>query len=320
MSPMAKEICLITGGAGFIGSHIAETLVKQGKKVRIIDNLSAGKLSHIAAFKSSIDFIKGDIRSLNDCRKAVKGVSFIFHQAAMRSVPKSVDRPFDAHENNATGTLNLLVSARDAKVKRLVYASTSSAYGDCKKFPQKEEYKPEPVSPYAASKLAGEHYCVLFSKTYGLETASLRYFNVFGPRQDPESQYSVVVPKFMELAWKKKPLEVHWDGKQSRDFTHIENVVQANLLAAFSKQGCGEVFNIANGDSYSLLDLIHVIEKIIGRKLAIKHLPKRQGDVRKTQADISKAKRVLGYKPKMNFEEGLKDTWDYFVKNYFAKK
>ncbi len=316
---MPKELCLVTGGAGFIGSHLCEALLKKGKKVRIIDNLSAGKLSHIAAFKSSVEFFKGDIRSIQDCRKAVAGVSYAFHQAAMRSVPKSVDRPVDAHENNATGTLNLLIAAKDARVKRLVYASTSSAYGDCKKFPQKEDAKPEPVSPYAASKLAGEHYCVLFSKTYGLETTSLRYFNVFGPRQDPESQYSVVVPKFMELAWMKKPLEVHWDGRQSRDFSHIENVVQANLLAAFSKNGAGEVFNVANGNSYSLLDLIHVIEKIVGRKLQIKHLPKRQGDVRKTQADISKIKRVLGYKPKMNFEEGLKDTWNYFVKNYFSK-
>jgi nucleoside-diphosphate-sugar epimerase len=312
-----KEICLVTGGAGFIGSHISETLVKQGKKVRILDNLSAGKMEHIAGFKKSVEFIKGDVRSLKDCRRAVKGADYVFHSAAMRSVPKSVDRPFDAHENNATGTLNLLVASKDAKVKRLVYASTSSAYGDCEKFPQKEEYKPEPVSPYAASKLAAEHYCVLFTKTYGLPTVSLRYFNVFGPRQDPESLYSVVVPKFMERAWMKKPLEVHWDGKQSRDFTHIKNVVQANLLAAFSKNGAGEVFNIANGAAYSLLDLIRVIEKIVGRKLEVKYFPKRQGDVRKTCADISRAKRILGYKPEMNFEEGLKDTWNYFAETYF---
>lgn len=314
-----KEIYLVTGGAGFIGSHIAEALVQKGQKVRILDNLSAGKLSHIAAFKDSVEFIKGDLRSLKDCRRAVKGVSRVFHQAAMRSVPKSVDRPFDAHENNATGTLNLLVAAKDAKVQRLVYASTSSAYGDCKKFPQKEEYKPEPVSPYAASKLAGEHYCILFTKTYGLPTVSLRYFNVFGPRQDPESQYSVVVPKFMEQAFSGEALDVHWDGKQSRDFTHIQNVVEANWLAAHSKKGAGEAFNIANGESCSLLDLIHAIEKIVGHKLKIRHLPKRQGDVRKTRADISKARRLLGYNPKMNLEEGLKDTWNYFVQSYFRR-
>ena len=274
-------------------------------------------MEHIAAFKNSVDFIKGDIRSPKDCRRAVKGVSYVFHQAALRSVPKSVDRPFDAHENNASGTLNLLVAAKEAGVQRLVYASTSSAYGDCKKFPQKEEYKPEPVSPYAASKLAGEHYCILFTKTYGLETVSLRYFNVFGPRQDPESRYSVVIPKFMEQAWKNQPLDVHWDGKQSRDFTHIKNVVDANLLAAFSKEGAGEVFNIANGRTYSLLDVIVVIEKIIGHKLERRHFPKRKGDVRKTRADISRARRILGYKPGVQFEEGLRDTWNYFVKSYF---
>ena len=313
----SKEICLVTGGAGFIGSHVAETLVKRGKKVRILDNFSTGKMEHIAAFKKSVELIKGDIRSLKDCRRALKGVGYVFHLAALRSVPKSMDRPFDAHENNATGTLNMLVAAKDAGVKRLVYASTSSAYGDCKKFPQKEEYKPEPVSPYAASKLAGEHYCILFTKTYGLETVSLRYFNVFGPRQDPESLYSVVVPKFMEQAWKNQPLDIHWDGKQSRDFTHIKNVVDANLLAAFSKKGAGEVFNIANGQTYSLLDLIAVIEKIVGRKLERKHYPKRKGDVRKTRADISRARRILGYKPAVQFEEGLRDTWDYFAKSYF---
>ncbi|MFH1725555.1 MAG: SDR family oxidoreductase [Elusimicrobiota bacterium] len=314
---MAKKIWLVTGGAGFIGSHIAETLVRRGEKVRVIDNFSAGKKEHIAGFRDRIDLIRGDICSPAACRRAVRGATYVIHQAALRSVPKSVDRPTASHDANATGTLNMLLAARDAKVKRFVYASSSSAYGDAKRFPQKEAYKPEPVSPYAASKLCGEHYCILFSKVMGLETVSLRYFNVFGPRQDPESLYSAVIPKFMEQAHLGRPLEVHWDGKQSRDFTHISNVVQANLRAAKTRTGIGEAFNIANGKTYSLLDIIHVLEGILGRKLPRRHTPMRQGDVRKTWADISRAKRLLGYKPVMNFEKGLHDTWRYFEKVYF---
>jgi UDP-glucose 4-epimerase len=214
----------------------------------------------------------------------------------------------------------MLVASREAKVGRFVYASSSSVYGGSKIYPQKEEHKPQPLSPYAAQKLMGEHYAILFCKTFGLETVSLRYFNVFGPRQDPESLYSAVVPKFMEQAYLGKPLEMHWDGKQSRDFTHIDNVVQANLLAATTKKGLGESFNIANGKTYSLLDMIRVIEKIVGHKLPIDRKPKRAGDVRKTYADISGAKKKLGYKPSMNFENGLKDTWDYFVNHYFKAK
>lgn len=316
---MAKDVWLVTGGAGFIGSHIAETLVKRGKKVRILDNFSAGKMSHIAGFRGKIELIRGDIRTPATCARAVKGVRYVVHQAAIRSVPKSMDRPTDSHSANATGTLNMLIASRRAKVGRFVYASTSSLYGDTKLFPQREHHKPEPISPYAASKLCGEHYCILFSKGLGLETVSLRYFNVFGPRQDPESLYSAVIPKFMEQAWQGKPLEVHWDGKQSRDFTHISNVVQANLLAARTRRGVGEAFNIANGRTYSLLDLIRIIERIMGRSLPRRHHPRRQGDVRKTWADISRARRLLGYRPKMNFEKGVRDTWVYFEKEYFGK-
>lgn len=315
-----EKLWLVTGGAGFIASNIAEELVRQGKKVRILDNLSTGKTEHMSGFRDKVEFMKGDIRAFKDCERAVKGAEYVIHQAAIRSVPKSVDRPIDSNENNITGTLNMLVAAKEAKVKRFVYASSSSVYGDAKRFPQKEEYKPEPVSPYACSKLAGELYAILFTKTYGLETVSLRYFNVFGPRQDPESLYSAVIPKFMEQAYLGIPLEVHWDGKQTRDFTHIKNVVAANLLAAKTTKGVGMTFNIANGKTYSLLDVIRGIEGIIGHKLARKHQPMRKGDVRKTYADISQARRLLGYKPVMNFEEGLKDTWDYFVKSYFSKK
>jgi len=315
-----NSLWLVTGGAGFIGSNIAETLVKQGKRVRVLDNLSTGKLEFMASFKDKIEFIKGDIRAYEDCQRAVKGVDYVLHQAAIRAVAKSVDRPQETHEVNATGTLNMLMAAKEQKVKRLVYASSSSAYGDATKFPQKEDFKPQPLSPYACQKLMGEMYAIMFTKTYGLETVSLRYFNVFGPRQDPESLYSAVIPKFMEQAYLGEPLELHWDGKQQRDFTHISNVVQANILGATTKKGVGEAYNIANGKTYSLLDLIKVIEKIVGHKLERKHHPKRAGDVRKTYADISKAKRLLGYKPAMNFEDGLKDTWNYFVESYFKQK
>ena len=313
-----EKIWLVTGGAGFIGSNIAEELVRQGKRVRIFDNLSTGNLTHMANFREKVEFLRGDVRAFEDCQKAVKDADYVIHQAAIRSVPKSVDRPIDSHDSNSTGTLNMLMAAKEAKVRRFVYASSSSVYGDALRFPQKEEYRPQPVSPYAASKLACEHYAMLFSKTFGLETVSLRYFNVFGPRQDPESLYSAVIPKFMEQAFLNIPLEVHWDGKQTRDFTHIRNVVSANLLAAKTKKGVGETFNIANGKAYSLLDLIKVVERLAWRKLERNHHPMRKGDVRKTFADISRAKRQLGYKPLMNFEDGLKDTWDYFTNHYFA--
>jgi nucleoside-diphosphate-sugar epimerase len=318
--PNPEKIWLVTGGAGFIGSNIVGELVRQGRRVRILDNLSTGKPQHMASFRDKVEFLRGDLRSFEDCRRAAEGVEVVFHQAAIRSVAKSVDLPIDSHEANSTGTLNILMAAREARVRRVVYASSSSIYGDAKRFPQKEEYRPRPVSPYAASKLAGEHYAMLFAKTYGLETVSLRYFNVFGPRQDPESLYSAVIPKFMEQAYRGEPLEVHWDGRQTRDFTHIGNVVSANLLAAKTKKGIGETFNIANGRTYSLLDLVRVIEKLCGRRLECRHFPKRQGDVRKTFADISQAKRQLGYRPVINFEDGLKDTWDYFVKDYFKVK
>jgi len=318
---MAKPIWLVTGGAGFIGSNIVEKLIKKGEKVRVLDNFSTGKPQHIAPFKNKIDLIRGDIRNPGHCRKAVKGVSYILHQAAIRSVPKSMDRPSDTHDANATGTLNMLIAARDAgKVKRFVYASSSSAYGSQKKFPQKIEYKPQPMSPYACQKLMGEHYAIMFSKAMGLETISLRYFNVFGPRQDPESKYSAVIPGFMSAAYLGQPLEMHWDGKQSRDFTHVFDIVQANLKAAKSRKGIGEAFNVANGKSYSMLDLQHGIEKIVGHKLERKHFPRRQGDIRKTWADIGPTKRLLGYKPVMNFDKGLLNTWKYFETTYFSKR
>jgi len=313
---MAKPIWLITGGAGFIGSNIAEELVKRGEKVRIFDNFSAGKKEHIEGFVKDIEVVKGDLRNPSDLKKALKGVTYVCHQAAIRSVPRSMDEPQETNENNVTGTLNLLVEAKKAGVKRLVYASSSSAYGECKVFPEKENFTPSPVSPYAVSKLTAEYYCVVWAKNFGLETVSLRYFNVFGPRQDPESKYSAVIPKFMELAKKGKPLPVHWDGKQSRDFTFVSNIVQANIKGALTEGVSGHVYNIGCGTSHSMLDLIKGIEKIIGHKLEKEFLPKRAGDVRKTFADISLAKRELKYKPEFQLQEGLEQTWQYFVDKF----
>ena len=311
---MAKNLWLVTGGAGFIGSHIAEGLVSRGERVRVLDNLSTGKIEKISAIRDRVEFIRGDITRPEDCAKACQGVTYVLHQAAIRSVPKSMDRPLPSNEANVTGTLNLLVAARDAKVKRVVYASSSSAYGGCKTYPQREDMRPQPLSPYAVSKLAGEHYAIVFAKSFGLETVSLRYFNVFGPRQDPESMYSAVIPKFMEQALAGVALDVHWDGRQSRDFTHVSNVVAANLLAAKAPaKVSGEVFNVANNQTHSLLDMIRVIERIAGRKLERRHHPMRGGDVRKTWADNRKIRRVLGYKPVVGFEEGLRETWDWFV-------
>lgn len=308
----SKRLWLVTGGAGFIGSNIAEELVRRGEKVRILDNFSTGKKEHIASFINKLEIVKGDIRNPAAVKRAMKGVTYVCHQAALRSVPRSVDNPEATNEVNVTGTLNVLVGARDAKVRRLTYASSSSLYGNARVFPQREDFLPAPVSPYAASKLAAEYYCVLFTKTFGLETVSLRYFNVFGPRQDPESVYSAVIPKFMELARRGKPLVVHWDGKQERDFTFVDNVVQANLKAASAKGVAGGVYNIANGKTHSLLELIAVIEELLGRKVERVHTPMRAGDVRRTWADISRAKKELGYNPTVGFKDGLIRTWEYF--------
>jgi UDP-glucose 4-epimerase len=307
---------LITGGAGFIGSNIAEELVRRKQQVRILDNFTTGKVEHIEPFVNKIEVIKGDIREEKDLRKALKDVDCIFHQAALRSVPRSVDDPLSTNDVNITGTLKLLMVAREMGVKRVVYASSSSAYGDSKLIPQKESHAPSPISPYAVAKLSAEYYCRMYAKTFGLETVSLRYFNVFGPRQDPESKYSAVIPKFIEAALKNETIEIHGDGKQSRDFTYIDNVVQANILAAMTPGISGEVFNIACNESNSVLDIAKGIEKIMGQKVAIKHTPARAGDVRKTCADISKAKKLLKFKPKIGFDDGLKKTFEWFKAYY----
>jgi UDP-glucose 4-epimerase len=318
MERLMKMKCVVTGGAGFIGSHIAEALARRGDSVRVFDNLSTGSKANLDGFLDKVEFFRGDLRERKDIEKAMQGVEYVFHFAALRSVERSVHDPAASDETNVRGTLNLLMGAREAGVKRLVYASSSSVYGDNKVYPQIETLRTSPVSPYAVSKLTGEMYSVVFAKTFGLETVSLRYFNVFGPRQHPESQYAAVIPKFMESALRGTPLEVHWDGRQSRDFTYIDNVVQANLLAATVPGVSGEFFNIACGETFSLLQIARELEKLVGHSLPRKHFPQRAADVRKTWADIKKAKRMLRYLPRVSVQEGLRRTWEWFKVHHAA--
>ncbi|HBA60342.1 MAG TPA: LPS biosynthesis protein WbpP [Elusimicrobia bacterium] len=318
---MKKPLWLVTGGAGFIGSNIVEELLRRGLRVRVFDNFSTGKKENLAPFAGKFELVTGDLREPKDVARAMRGVTYVLHQAAFRSVPKSVDNPRAANDNNATGTLNALMAAKEAGVKRFVYAATSSAYGECRVFPQKESLPTMPVSPYAVSKLAGEHYCHVFAKTYGLETVALRYFNVFGPRQNPESVYSAVIPRFMELVVQGKPLEIHWDGKQSRDFTYVSNVVDGNIRAALAPASVsGLTINVATGTNISLLDIARQLEKITGKKIEKTFSPKRKGDIRKTYSDISRARKLLKYKPLVTFPDGLKLTWDYFSKKFTGAK
>lgn len=309
------SLYLVTGGAGFIGSNIVEELLRRGESVRVIDNFITGEKENLTPFMDRIELIEGDIRSKEDLQKALKDVDYVLHQAALRSVPKSVDDPFLTNDINVNGTLNLLFEAKEAGVKRVVYASSSSVYGDVKNFPQKENEKPAPISPYGVSKLAGENYCLAFSATFGLETVSLRYFNVFGPRQNPESKYSACMPAFLSRMLNDKPPIVEWDGKQSRDFTYVLNVAEANLKAATAKGVSGEVFNIACGATVSVLDIVNMLNSILDKKLKPEYAPKRPGDVRKTYADITKAKRLLGLKPAVKFREGLERTTEWFKEN-----
>jgi len=303
---------LITGGAGFIGSHIAGKLVVMGEKVRVLDNFSSGKRSNLDGLQDRVEVIAGDILDLDTLKRAAKGASVIFHQAALRSVPFSVENPTLVNRVNVEGTLNVLTAAREAGVQRVVYASSSSAYGRGSMQPKKETDTPGPISPYAVSKLAGEYYCKVFRELYGLETVSLRYFNVFGPRQDANSQYAAVIPRFIQWGLAGSPLEVHGDGLQSRDFTYIDNVVAANLQAAQTQLGVGQAFNVGQGETHTLLDLVAEIEKSLGMKLKRSHTAARAGDVRYTQADISESKRCLGYNPEVSFEEGLAKTVKFF--------
>ncbi len=308
------KIYLVTGGAGFIGSNIVEALVKKGRKVRVFDNFSTGKMECLAPFKKDIEIIKGDICRFKDCQKAVKGVSIVIHQAALRSVPKSVINPFASHDADATGTLYMLQVAKEEGVDRFVYASSSSAYGDVKKFPMKEDDPVRPLSPYGVAKLAGELYAYSYYVNYGLETVSLRYFNVFGPRQNPESLYSAAVPGFIDRFKQNKAPIIYGDGKQSRDFTYVENVVNANLLAAEVPAAKGHVFNIASGKDHSVIELYKELAKIM-KKEHLKPIfeKRRPSDPDRTNANISRAKKILGWRPTVDFKEGLRRTCEWFL-------
>jgi UDP-glucose 4-epimerase len=304
---------LVTGGAGFIGSHIVQRIVATGERVRVLDNFSSGKRENLCGLENKVEVIFGDLLDEGVVRKAMEGVEVVFHQAALRSVPFSVENPALVNRVNVEGTLNVLIAARDARARRVVYASSSSVYGDNLELPKSEHSLPRPVSPYAVSKLAGEYYCRVFSQLYGLETVSLRYFNVYGPRQDPNSQYAAVIPRFIHWSLGGEPLEVHGDGLQSRDFTYIDNVVTANLLAAQCRDGIGEAFNVGQGSAHTLLDLTNLLQDILGMKLRLLHTRDRPGDVRHTLADISKAERCFDYKPHVSFEEGIVRTARYFT-------
>jgi UDP-glucose 4-epimerase len=308
-------IYLVTGAAGFIGSNIVEELVQRGAQVRALDNLSTGKLANIAAYLDGIEFVQGDLNDLDLLRQVVMGVDFILHQGALPSVPRSVTDPLLSHESNATGTLKLLIAARDAGVKKVVYASSSSVYGDSPTLPKREEMPTQPLSPYAVNKLAAEEYCKVFTRVYGLPTVSIRYFNVFGPRQDPTSQYAAVIPAFIAAILAGKRPTIYGDGEQTRDFTYVKNIVLANLLACETSGADGEVVNVACGERISLLDLMREINRALGTEVEPVFEDARVGDVKHSLADISKAERLLGYRPTVLFSEGLAQTVRYMQDN-----
>ncbi len=303
---------LVTGGAGFIGVNLVEALLRQGKTVRVLDNLATGHLENIAPVLSDIDFLEADLRDLDAVRRAVAGMDVVLHQAALPSVPRSVADPLTSNEVNVTGTLNILVAARDAGVQRVVAASSSSVYGNSEVLPKVETMPVEPLSPYAVSKLATERYCQAFTQVYGLPTIALRYFNVFGPYQDPTSHYAAVIPKFIGLMLRGERPIIHGDGLQSRDFTYIDNVVAANLLAAEAPAAISGYFNIACGDRISLLQLVEKINTILGTNLLVQHDSSRPGDVKHSQADIEKAQQLLRFMPVISFDDGLLQTIEFF--------
>jgi nucleoside-diphosphate-sugar epimerase len=308
------DLYLVTGGAGFIGSNIVAELLQRGEHVRVLDNFSTGRRENVAPFVEHIDFIEGDLRDLSTVTHAVEGVDYVLHQGALPSVQRSVDAPLASHAANATGTLNVLVAARDAGVRRVVYASSSSIYGDSPTLPKREDMLPAPKSPYAVSKMAGEQYCRAFAEVFGLETVCLRYFNVFGPRQDPSSQYSAVIPLFITAMLHGEVPTIYGDGEQSRDFTYVANVVQANLLAAVAPgNAVGRVFNVACGERHTLLDLVAALNDILDTDIEPIHTAPRPGDVRHSLADVSATQDALGYEPEVDFREGLQRTVEWYT-------
>jgi len=307
---------LVTGGAGFIGSNTAEQLVKRGEEVRILDNFSTGKKENIVKFKDSIELIEGDLRDLEIVKRAMVGVDFVLHQGALPSVQRSIEDPLTTNKVNILGTLNVLLAAREAKVKRVVHASSSSVYGDTPTLPKKEVMKTSPRSPYAVSELIGEEYCRIYYTIYGLETVSLRYFNVFGPRQDPSSQYAAVIPKFITLMLRGESPPIYGDGEQSRDFTFVDNVVKANLKACEAKEAPGGVFNIACGKSVTINELLQRLNGILETRIKPTYQSPRKGDVRHSLADISQARKTLHYSPEIGFAAGLEKTVQWFRNSF----
>lgn len=303
---------LVTGGAGFIGSHLAEALVDRGHRVRVLDNLSTGNRQNVDRLGDQVEFIEGDLVNRSDVERAVRDVEVIFHQAALASVPRSVEAPLDTNAACVTGTVTLLDVARQSGVRRVVYAGSSSAYGDQPTPAKHEKLLPLPISPYAAAKLAAEYYLQAFTATYGLETVTIRYFNVFGPRQDPNSQYAAVIPKFITAMLEGKRPTVFGDGRQSRDFTYIENVIHGNLLAADAPAAVGRSINVACGEQFSLLELVAAINQTLGTNLEPNFEAARAGDVRDSLADISLARELLDYRPVVDFSEGLRRTIEFY--------
>src|SRR5947209_17629136 len=303
---------LVTGGAGFIGSNTVEELVRRGHGVVVLDDLSGGKEDNLAEVRNKITFIKGSVTDLEIVRRAIQEADYVLHLAARTSVPRSVKDPVETNRINIDGTLNVLVAARDAKVKRVGYAASSSDYGETPTLPEVETMPPEPISPYGVSKYAGELYVQVFGRCYGLENVCLRYFNVFGPRQDPGSPYSGVLSRFITCCLDDAEPVIYGDGEQSRDFTYVENVVQANLLACEAPNATGKVLNVGTGGRFTLNQTLRLLEKISGKKIEAKYDPPRDGDILHSQADIALAREILGYKPTVDFEEGLQRTFEWY--------
>ena len=313
-------IALVTGGAGFIGSHIASALAASGARLRIIDDLSTGYRENLDEIKADFDFVQGSLADETALRKALEDVELVFHEAAIPSVPRSVENPRLTHVASVESTFSLLLAARDKKVRRVVYAASSSAYGDQPTLPKVESMLPEPLSPYAVAKLVGEHYCQVFTRVYGLETVSLRYFNVFGPRQDPSSQYSGVISRFISALLRAERPVIYGDGEQSRDFTYIDNVVEANLKASESTTAIGQVINIANGERISLNHLLDELKNLTGKTdVVADYQEARTGDVKHSLADISRARDLLGFQPRVDLRSGLQLTIDWWANSRFAK-
>jgi nucleoside-diphosphate-sugar epimerase len=303
---------LVTGGGGFIGSHITTRMVESGHRVRVMDNFSSGHRRNLAHLGDKVEVFESDIRKPDDCDRACAGVEFIFHQAAVPSVPLSVDKPLPSHEANINGTFNLLRAAARHKVHRFIYAASSSAYGETKESPKHEGIVPMPLSPYAVQKLTGEHYCRAFTECYGLETLAIRYFNVFGERQDPKSQYAAAIPAFVTSILRGESPIVYGDGEQTRDFTYIDNVVHGNVLAMKAEKTSGEAVNVACGGQVTVSAVIAAINSALGRNVPTRHVEQRPGDVRHSCADISLARKLLGYEPLVDFEEGLRRAIEYY--------